>query len=49
MGKPKNLHAQPMDMNVGGGITGGKGVLGRGVQRGKNWNKFNSIMTKIYF
>ena len=31
-----------------GVIAGGKGVLGRGGQRKKNWNNYNSIINTIY-
>ena len=47
MEKPKNLYAQPMDIHWSG-LLERMGVLGRGGQRGKNWDNCNSIINIIY-
>ena len=48
MEKPKNLHAGSMDVNKGVGIvSGNRGALGASRERGKNWDKCDSIINKI--
>ena len=45
----KELICMTHGHEVRDGLLEGRGVPHRGGQRGKNWDKYNSIINKIYF